>query len=163
MSLPSLVRSLVVVGAMAGSVAQAQPSAALDKELHELTHAVVVDSLVGGGWQDDQIFVAIDSSSLALLALAKVPATLAERGKTVTCPGSTTGTTGIVLTNVGYRVKVELQQSEDKAGWILRVDKSCDFIYQGREPRGFLHGGTWEIGKMNGSWRIIRKLHGVIT
>jgi hypothetical protein len=163
MSLASLIRSLVIVGAMAGSIAQAQPSAAADKELHELTHAIVVDSLAGGGWQDDQIFVAIDSSSLALLALAKVPATLAEQGKTVTCPGSTTGTTGMVLTNVGYWVKVELQQSEDEAGWILSVNKSCEFVYQGRVPRGFLHGGTWEIRKLNGFWRIIRQLHGVIT
>ena len=148
---------------MAGLIAQAQPPAAADKELHELTHGIVVDSLAGGGWQDDQIFVAVDSTSLALLALAKVPATLAEQGKAVTCPGSTTGTTGKVLTNVGYWVKVELQQSEDKAGWILRVNKSCQFVYQGRDPRRFLHGGTWEIRKVNGSWRIIRQLHGVIT
>ena len=163
MSLASLIRSVVIVGATVGSIARAQPPAAVDKELHELTHAIVVDSLAAGGWQDDQIFVAIDSSSLALLELAKVPATLAERGKTVTCPGSTTGTTGMVLTNIGYRVKVELQQSEDKAGWILGVNKSCEFVYQGRNPRGFLHGGTWEIRKVNGSWRIIRQLHGVIT
>ena len=163
MSLAILIRSLVIVGAMAGSIAQAQPPAAADKELHELTHAIVVDSLAGGGWQDDQVFVAIDSSSLALLALAKVPATIAEQGKPVTCPGSTTGTTGMVLTNVGYWVKVELQQSEDKAGWILSVNKRCEFIYRGRVPRGFLHGGTWEIRKVNGSWRIVRHLHGVIT
>jgi len=163
MSLASVIRSLVIVGAMAGSIAHAQPPAAADKELHELTHAIVVDSLTGGGWQDDQIFVAKDSSSLALLALAKVPATLAERGKSVTCPGSTTGTTGMVLTNVGYWVKVELQRTEDKAGWILSVHKSCGFVYQGRDPRGFLHGGTWEIRKVHGSWRIIRQLDGVIT
>jgi hypothetical protein len=163
MSLASLIRPLVIVGAMAGSIGHAQPSAAADKEFHKLTHAIVVDSLAGGGWQDDQIFVAMDSSSLALLALAKVPATLAKQGKTVTCPGSTTGTTGMVLTNVGYWVKVELQRSKDKAGWILSVNKSCEFVYQGRDPRGFLHGGTWEIRKVNGSWRIIRQLHGVIT
>ena len=163
MSLASLIRSLVIVGAMAGLNAQAQPPAAADKELHELTHAIVVDSLAGGGWQDDQIFVAVDSSSFALLTLARVPATLAEQGNSVTCPGSSTGTTGMVLTNVGYWVKVELQQSEDKSGWILSVNKSCEFVYQGRDPRGFLHGGTWEIRKVNGSWRIIRMLHGVIT
>jgi hypothetical protein len=163
MSFARLVRSLVTVGAVAASIAEAQRPAPANKELYELTHAVVVDSLTGGGWQEDQIFVAVDSASLALLVLAKVPATLAEQDETVTCPGSTLGTSGKVLTNVGYRVKVELQQSEDKAGWILSVNKSCGFVYQGRDPRGFLHGGTWEIRKVNGSWRIIRQLHGVIT
>ena len=162
MSLASLIRTLVIIGAMAGSIAHAQPPAAADKELHELMHGIVVDSLTGGGWQDNQIFVAKDSSSLALLALAKVPATLAEQGKTVTCPGSSTGTTGMVLTNVGYWVKVELQRSQDKAGWILSVNKTCGFVYHGQDPRGFLHGGTYEIRKVNGSWRIIRA-HGVIT
>lgn len=162
MSLASLIRSVVIVGAIAGSIAKAQPPAA-DRGLYELTHAIVVDSLTGGGWQDDQIFVAIDSSSSALLALAKVPATLAEQGKKVTCPGSTTGTTGMVLTNVGYLVEVKLRPSDDKAGWILSVNKSCGFVYQGRNPKSFLHGGTWEVRKVNGSWRIIRQIDGVIT
>jgi hypothetical protein len=162
MSSASLIRTLVIIGAIAGSTAQAQPPAAADKELYELMHAIVVDSLTGGGWQDDQIFVAKDSSSLALLELANVPATLAEHGKSVTCPGSTTGTTGMVLTNVGYWVKVELQRAEDKAGWILIVNKTCRFVYQGQDPRGFLQGGTYEIRKVTGSWRIIRS-HGVIT
>jgi hypothetical protein len=162
MSLASLIRTLVIIGAMAGTIARAQAPAAADKELRELMHAIVVDSLTGGGWQDDQIFVAKDSSSLALLALAKVPATLVERGKRVICPGSSTGTTGMVLTNVGYWVKVELERSADKAGWILSVNKTCGFVYNGQDPKGFLHGGTYEIRKVNGSWRIIRA-HGVIT
>jgi hypothetical protein len=159
----SLVGSLTMTVAVVASVSQAQPTLSIDKELAEITRAVVVDSLRGGGWQEDQIFVARDSASLTLLALAKVPATLAEPGKAVTCPGSTTGTTGKILTNLGYWVDAELKESDDKSGWILSVTKSCQFVYQGRDPRAFGQGRVWEIRKVNGSWRIIRPLHGFIT
>jgi hypothetical protein len=161
MSFVSLVRSLAVVGALGISTVQAQPST-LDKELRAVIHGVVVDSLRGGGWQEDQIFVARDSASLALLVSAEVPATYGP-DKTVTCPGSTTGTTGKVLTHLGYWVQIDLERSEDKAAWILSVRKSCKFVYLGRDPRGFLHGGVWEIRKVSGSWQIVRQLHGMIT
>ena len=162
MTLANFVHSFATVGVIAVSTLQAQPSKPLDKELREIVRDVVVNSLHGGGWQEDQIFVARDSASFALLVSANVPATY-EPTKVVTCPGSTTGTTGKILTNLGYWVKVDLEKSDDTAGWILSVNKSCQFVYQGRDPRGFLHGGTWEIRKVNGSWRIVRQLRGIIT
>ena len=161
MSFVSVVRSLAAVGALAISTLEAQ-SSTLDKELREVIHGVVVDSLRGGGWQEDQIFVARDSASLALLVTAEVPVTYGP-DKTVTCPGSTTGTTGKALTNLGYWVKIDLETSDDKAGWILSVRKSCKSVHLGRDPRGFLHGGVWEIRKVSGSWQIVRQLHGIIT
>ena len=161
MSFVSLLRSFAAVGALAISTLQAQ-SSTLDQELRAVIHGVVVDSLRGGGWQEDQIFVAQDSASLALLVSAEVPVIYGP-DKTVTCPGSTTGTTGKVLTDLGYWVKVDLERSDDKAGWILSVRKSCKIVYRGRDPRGFFHGGVWEIRKVSGSWQIVRQLHGIIT
>jgi hypothetical protein len=134
-----------------------------DKDLLRLTHSIVTDSLVGGGQRIDQSFFSADSSSARLLALINVPAARSQPGNSVTCPGSTNISGGPVSSGVGYRVKVQFFSTEDSIAWLLKLTKSCLFIYQGEEPRGFYEGGSWEIRKVDGVWRIVRMLDRVIT
>ena len=134
-----------------------------DNELHQITRAVVTDSLIGGGSREGQRFFTGDSASPSLLSLAGVPFEVGKRGDRIICPGGTTKTGAPVELPVGYWVSVKLHRTPDKAGWVLRVTKGCEFIYMGREPSGFYEGGGWEIRKVNGRWQIVRMLDRVIT
>lgn len=133
-----------------------------DGELHRITHALVTDSLIGGGYRDNENFSALDSTSLALLNLANVPAKLAERGRTLRCPGGA-GSKADAQVTYGYWIKVRMEPTPDRRGRILTVYKSCEFVYPGRQPSGFYEGGSWEVQKVSGAWRIVRIIDRVIT
>jgi hypothetical protein len=136
---------------------------AIDDDLHRITHAVVIDSLIGGGQLDDLIFSAVDSTSLTLLALAKVPAKLAEPKLTLRCPGNAASGEAETKPVVGYWVRVRLEPAPDRTVWRLTVFKSCEFVFASIGRTGFYEGGSWEIKKVNGVWRIVRILDRVIT
>jgi hypothetical protein len=161
---PSRSNCVALVFLIFASSARAQATLPIaDKDVLRLTHSVVTDSLVGGGQRSDQSFFSADSSSARLLALINVPAARSQPGKSVPCPGSTNISGGPASLGVGYRIKVQLLSTEDSTGWLLKLTKSCLFIYQGQEPRGFYEGGSWEIRKVDGVWRIVRMLDRVIT
>lgn len=132
-------------------------------ELHKLIRPVVTDSLIGGGYRKGENFVAVDSTSLALLDSARVPAMSAERGRIIRCPNSGAPNNVGPQATLGYWVRIRLEPTADNSGWLLTVYKSCEFVYPGREPSGFYEGGSWEIQKVNGTWRIVRPIDRVIT
>jgi hypothetical protein len=156
--------SSALVGTLAlASAAFVQPAGAVaDTSLLRIARTVVVDSLFVGGHRQDETLVASDSTTLALLNAAGLSLKLRDRDKPPICPGSTTDTGAQVALPVGYSVHLQFIETDDRNGWILRVHKGCQFIYQGR-GNGFLEGASWEIRKVNEAWRIVRGLFRFVT
>jgi hypothetical protein len=122
----------------------------------------VTDSLIGGGYRENENFFAVDSTSLALLNLAKVPVKLSVHGQTVRCPGGIDENAEAQVV-YGYWVRVRLEPIPDKDSRTLTIYKSCKYVHPGGRPSGFYEGGIWEIVRVNGVWRIVRAIDRVIT
>ena len=156
---PSPRRLAAVVGCVVGlpAATAAQPGGA---GLGAVVRQLVVESLNGGGRRADQVLVAADSGSVALLSLAGIAA--ATRPAGLVCPGSTEADARPTSTPVGYVVRVTLAAAVDTAAREVQVSKRCEFRYRGR-GRGFRETGTWELRRRGGSWYVARMLESSIT
>jgi hypothetical protein len=143
--------------------AQNAAAGTLDGQLLALARLVVTDSLRGGGVQNGQHFVAADSLSAAILTSASVAVDVNTETSQIICPGSTTAAKAPMPSRVGYRVRVRLETTPDRGGWLLSVEKGCSFVYGGRDARAFGEGARWEIRRVEGAWRIVRTIDHFIT
>jgi hypothetical protein len=121
--------------------------------LGALVRQLVVDSLRGGGARAEEVLVAADSASAALLRLADVPAAGAPLAPALVCPGSTEADGRPAPPPVGYLVQAALAVGTDTTVRQLRVTKSCRFRYRGR-ARNFAEGSAWELRREGGRWRV---------
>jgi len=157
---PSPCRLAAVVGCVVSlpAAAAAQAEAA---GLGAVVRQLVVESLTGGGRRADQVLVAADSGSAALLGLAGISAAAAGPAGLV-CPGSTEAAGRPAPTPVGYVVRVTFAAAADTAAREVHVGKSCEFRYRGR-GHGFRETGTWELRRRGGGWYVARMLESSIT
>jgi hypothetical protein len=72
--------------------------------------------------QNGQHLFAADSLSAALLTSAGVAADLNTQTSPVICPGSTTAAKAPMASHAGYRVRVRLEATADRGGWLLSVE-----------------------------------------
>lgn len=141
---------------------QGQQNAPLpDSALAALISGALFDSLRSGGSRVDMMWIAGDSVTLAALAAvaaARGVSLAAPRERMVICPGSTDSSRAPHPAPAGYHVF--LRTRADSGGRLVaQVSVRCQFVFRGRDPRGFGEGMSWEVAKESQGWRLI-KLHG---
>lgn len=147
--------SLLCGSPLSAQVAEGTPS---DRAVFALVRSIVLDSLNAGGHRVGQVVVADDSASGALLRAAAVPATQPTAlPAVVVCPGSTDSDNTAWADPVGFRMKASLLPIAGRQRYRLVLSKSCLFHYRGTvRSRGFREDAAWEIGRVDGEWRIVR-------
>jgi hypothetical protein len=154
-----------MVVAVAASVAVLPAASAAQSDTAGLGASVrqlVIESLNGGGRRPNQVLVAADSASAALLSLAQISAVAVPGPPGLVCPGSTAADGKAVPAPVGYMVRVVLSAGADSTARRIHVSKSCKFQYRGG-GRGFQETGTWELRLRDGRWFVGRMLESSIT
>jgi hypothetical protein len=133
----------------------------VDAGMLAVLRSVVLDSLRGAGARGNQLTIASDSASAALLRAAQLPISAAPQDG-VFCPDGSSSAGARLADPVGYRVSVRIGRDREREVWALSVSKSCTFIYRGRH-RGFRESGTWELVRQHGRWILGRTLERSIT
>lgn len=157
-SIRTLCAALVCATAFPAASAAQSDTAGLGASVRQL----VIESLTGGGTRPNQVLIAADSASAALLRFAQLSSIPAPGPAGLLCPGSTATDAQAVKDPVGYVVRVVLSAAADSTVRRIQVSKSCLFQYRGR-GRGFQEGGTWELRLRDGRWYVARMLEGYIT
>jgi hypothetical protein len=134
-----------------------------DSAVVALFRGIVTDSLNSAGRRPGQLQISTDSASRALLLSAGVR--LDPAPESLVCPDSTTGSGEPVAGPVGYNYRVKLAPSTDGEGWLASVGKSCLFLFRGQAGlnSSFSEAAQWEIRRVSGVWRIVRKTLHVVT
>lgn len=128
-----------------------------DRDFAALLHTIVVDYVNGGGRNPNQVFVAEDSASAAVMRIAGVPV---HPSTELNCPGSTDSSGDVVTGVVGYVVRLSIAGAGDTR--VVSLRKSCTFVYHGR-GRGFFEALDFEVMRSRGHWSVTRRMNHLIT
>jgi len=156
--LSRMVVAVVALAALPAASAAQSDTAGLGASIRQL----VIESLNGGGTRGDQVLVAADSASAALLSVARISVVTAPSPSSLLCPGSTELDAKAVQAPVGYVVRVVLSTGADSTERRIHVSKRCKFRYRGG-GRGFEETATWQLRLRNGRWLVVRMLESSIT
>ena len=144
----------LVVNAGLPSISPAQSDTA---GLGATVHQLVVEALTAGGTRSDQLLVAVDSASAALLSHAHIAAVNGPGPAGLLCPGSTTADVKPVPAPVGYRVQIGLSSGADSTARRIDVSKRCFYRFHGG-GRPYQETGAWELRLRDGRWYVARAL-----
>jgi hypothetical protein len=158
LSARSVTALVACLAALPAASAAQSDTAGLGASVRQL----VIESLNGGGTRPDQVLVAADSATAALLSLARISAVAGPGPAGMVCPGSTAADALAVQAPVGYVVQVVLSAAVDSTARRIHVSKGCSFQYRGT-ARGFQETGTWELRLSEARWYVARMLERSIT
>jgi hypothetical protein len=130
---------------------------AIDSSLATLLRTFVQDSMNSAGRTPQQVFVASDSSSAAILQAIGIET---AHGQSIACPDGSAVRSGVSPTQVGYWIDISLTGGGDLRR--LSLSKACVW-HSSRGTRGFRESLSVELKRRGSEWSVMRWFDRSIT